>query len=219
MLFRRFAPRSTEAEHTDFKVHGYSALTPTPASTPTSTPAPAPNQVQRVHGYSALVSEHVPFAVADHEAIGVYLGRDARSSALVAVALLGSRRAAVSEAEGGAGGEGGRPGEGVRWRLRLRGAPQRLRVAVVVGDGDGDGDGATTLAARAAALVRYSGADGAAARWATEREARWREAFTPGNARYSGHLPRLLTTDDALSRTYYHGVLALRMPHRPRTPD
>ena len=177
--------------------------------------------MQRVHGYSALVSEHVRFAVADHEAIGVYLGRDARSSALVAVALLGPRRATVSEAgaEGGAEAENGRPGEGVRWRLRLRGAPQRLRVAVVVSDGDGDGAGAAALAARAAALVRYSGADGAAARWAVEREARWREAFTPGNARYSGHLPRLLTTDDDLSRTYYHGVLALRMPHRPRTLD
>ena len=49
-----------------------------------------------------------------HEALGVYLGRDARSSALVGMALLGPRRAAVSEAEGGAGGEGGKGGEGVR---------------------------------------------------------------------------------------------------------
>ena len=54
-----------------------------------------------MHGYSALLSEHVPLAkggeplagagheAIGHEALGVYLGRDARSSALVGMALLG----------------------------------------------------------------------------------------------------------------------------------
>jgi hypothetical protein len=41
------------------------------------------------------------------------------------------------------------------------------------------------------------------------REARWADAFTPGNRHFSGHLPVLTTEDVALNRNYYMGVLGL----------
>ncbi len=39
-------------------------------------------------------------------------------------------------------------------------------------------------------------------------EMRFRDAFTPGNGRYSGHLPTLTTDDPALHRVYYGSVLS-----------
>ena len=155
-----------------------------------------------IHAYhSPLPNTAVPFVVDDAEALGVYVARDSRSSARTALALLGPHRATV-------GGEGAGAGEVLRWRFKLRrGATHKLRVAIVVGDAD-DASGADgALAARAAQLARSFDAEVAA--WAAQREARWRDAFTPGNGRYSGHLPLLVTDDDALRRTYYHGALAL----------
>ena len=181
-----FAPRTTEAERADFSLSA-------------------------VHPYhSPLPSAAVPFAVDEAEALGVYVARDGRSSARAALALLGSHRATVVGGGGGEGeGEGvGAAGEVLRWRLKLRrGTTHTLRVAIVVGDADdaaGAADGA--LAARAAQLARAFDAEAAA--WAAQREARWRDAFTPGNGRYSGHLPLLVTDDEPTRRTYYHGVAA-----------
>jgi hypothetical protein len=42
----------------------------------------------------------------------------------------------------------------------------------------------------------------------TAFEARWQEMFTPGNTRFSGHLPVLDTQDAAVRSVYYHGALS-----------
>ena len=39
-------------------------------------------------------------------------------------------------------------------------------------------------------------------------EARWQQMFTPGNGRFSGHLPLLETQDAAIRSVYYHGAQA-----------
>ncbi|MFF0474011.1 hypothetical protein [Streptomyces sp. NPDC004284] len=43
---------------------------------------------------------------------------------------------------------------------------------------------------------------------------RWQDAFTPGNAHYSGSLPVLTTDDEALSRLYHMGVLSVLVNER-----
>ena len=40
-------------------------------------------------------------------------------------------------------------------------------------------------------------------------EQRWADAFTPGNAHFSGNLPVLRTSDAALARNYYMGALTM----------
>ena len=52
------------------------------------------------------------------------------------------------------------------------------------------------------------GFDAAFAASSTGFEARWREMFTPGNGRFSGHLPALETQDAAVRSVYYHGALS-----------
>jgi len=50
---------------------------------------------------------------------------------------------------------------------------------------------------------------------------RWADAFTPGNAHFSGNLPVLRTSDTALARNYYMGVqtmLALEQTQFPVSP-
>ena len=52
-------------------------------------------------------------------------------------------------------------------------------------------------------------------------EQRWADAFTPGNAHFSGNLPVLKTSDAALARNYYMGVqtmLALERTQFPVSP-
>lgn len=56
------------------------------------------------------------------------------------------------------------------------------------------------------ALVRDF--DGAAARTRDEWNAELRAAFTPGNNRFSGHLPTLVTNDDSVRRLYHSAVMS-----------
>jgi len=49
-------------------------------------------------------------------------------------------------------------------------------------------------------------------------EARWREAFTPGNRHFSGHLPTLVTSDRKLRRVYYLSLLSVLMLERTNYP-
>lgn len=56
------------------------------------------------------------------------------------------------------------------------------------------------------ALVRDF--DGAAARTRDEWNAELRAAFTPGNDRFSGHLPTLVTNDDSVRRLYHSAVMS-----------
>ncbi|HTQ12190.1 MAG TPA: hypothetical protein VMI31_19155 [Fimbriimonadaceae bacterium] len=60
--------------------------------------------------------------------------------------------------------------------------------------------------------------DGAKRDW----ESRWRDAFTPGNRRYSGNFPTLVTRDEKLARVYYLALMTMlqmertAFPHSPR---
>ncbi|MCP9493897.1 MAG: glycoside hydrolase family 92 protein [Pyrinomonadaceae bacterium MAG19_C2-C3] len=56
------------------------------------------------------------------------------------------------------------------------------------------------------ALVRDF--DGAATKVRDEWNAELRAAFTPGNNRFSGHLPTLVTNDDAVRRLYHSAVMS-----------
>lgn len=56
------------------------------------------------------------------------------------------------------------------------------------------------------ALVRDF--DGAAERTRDEWNAELRAAFTPGNDRFSGHLPTLVTNDDSVRRLYHSAVMS-----------
>lgn len=47
---------------------------------------------------------------------------------------------------------------------------------------------------------------------------RWADAFTPGNAHFSGNMPVLATTDPALARNYYMGVLTMLILERTQFP-
>ena len=49
-------------------------------------------------------------------------------------------------------------------------------------------------------------------------EGRWRDAFTPGNRHFSGHLPTLVTADRKLSRVYYLSLLSPLMLERTNFP-
>ena len=47
---------------------------------------------------------------------------------------------------------------------------------------------------------------------------RWADAFTPGNAHFSGNLPTLETDDAALRRNYYMGALTMLVLERTWLP-
>jgi len=49
-------------------------------------------------------------------------------------------------------------------------------------------------------------------------ERRWADAFTPGNAHFSGNLPVLKTGDAALPRNYYMGALTMLILERTQFP-
>ena len=49
-------------------------------------------------------------------------------------------------------------------------------------------------------------------------EQRWADAFTPGNAHFSGNLPVLETRDAALARNYYMGALTMLILERTQFP-
>jgi hypothetical protein len=49
-------------------------------------------------------------------------------------------------------------------------------------------------------------------------EQRWADAFTPGNAHFSGNLPVLKTGDAALARNYYMGALTMLALERTQFP-
>ncbi len=49
-------------------------------------------------------------------------------------------------------------------------------------------------------------------------EQRWADAFTPGNAHFSGNLPILRTNDAALRRNYYMGALTMLILERTQFP-
>ncbi len=49
-------------------------------------------------------------------------------------------------------------------------------------------------------------------------EKRWSDAFTPGNAHFSGNLPTLKTDDAALKRNYYMGALTMLVLERTQFP-
>lgn len=87
------------------------------------------------------------------------------------------------------------------WEARLApGASLTVRMTVAFGT-----DRAETLK-RAHGWLNVFEDQQEAAR--TGWETRFKDAFTPGNDRYSGHLPLLTTDDPALHRVYYGSVLS-----------
>ena len=105
-----------------------------------------------------------------------------------------------------------------------------LRVALVIGHNESD---CHARLARLAIAPSPSGKafDSSWANAASQWEARWQEAFTPGNEHYSGSLPVLSVEPDSVSveptvppafhpleRMYYMGVLTLLMCQRNNLP-
>jgi hypothetical protein len=88
------------------------------------------------------------------------------------------------------------------WEVELpAGAERRLGIVLAVGDN------AAELSAAAARLAKDFAAafEDAAAGW----QQRFDDAFTPGNSRYSGHLPALETDDPRILRLYYIAITSM----------
>ncbi len=100
------------------------------------------------------------------------------------------------------------------WRLLLKpGGVARLDLGMAHADAAEDkskGAARAQQAARAWAQGFDRVWDEAKARWAK----RWQQAFTPGNAHFSGHLPVLVTSDEKLREVYYRSILTLLALHR-----
>ena len=100
------------------------------------------------------------------------------------------------------------------WRLLLKpGGVARLDLGMAHADAAEDkskGAAQAAKAARAWAQGFDRVWDEAKARWAK----RWQQAFTPGNAHFSGHLPVLVTSDEKLRDVYYRSILTLLALHR-----
>lgn len=100
------------------------------------------------------------------------------------------------------------------WRLLLKpGGVARLDLGMAHADAAEDkskGAAQAAQAARAWAQGFDRVWDEAKARWAK----RWQQAFTPGNAHFSGHLPVLVTSDEKLRDVYYRSILTLLALHR-----
>jgi hypothetical protein len=56
--------------------------------------------------------------------------------------------------------------------------------------------------------------DGAKSGW----QRRWKDAFTPGNHRYSGNFPTLVTTNEKLKRVYYMALMTMLQMERTNFP-
>jgi hypothetical protein len=82
------------------------------------------------------------------------------------------------------------------------------------------GDEAQAQAAQTDARVTAwaAGFDATMAECKQVWEKRWADAFTPGNAHFSGNLPVLHTSDAALARNYYMGALTMLILERTQFP-
>ena len=102
------------------------------------------------------------------------------------------------------------------WSVKLPAAGQMV-LGFVAGDDREEQAGATN-----AKVVSWAaGFDAAMEQCKQVWERRWTDAFTPGNAHFSGNLPVLKTGDAALARNYYMGVqtiLALERTQFPVSP-
>ena len=86
------------------------------------------------------------------------------------------------------------------WELSVEpGSTVSLGIALAIGDDAGEVERRVRRTASAFAERFAAIAD----RW----RSLWVDAFTPGNASFSGHLPVLVTSDAELARTYYLGAL------------
>ncbi|HVL81355.1 MAG TPA: hypothetical protein VM840_07180 [Actinomycetota bacterium] len=90
----------------------------------------------------------------------------------------------------------------IAWDVELApGAHRELVFAVALGDG--------LDAAIAHFEASVSDFDALAAQTRREWDAELEAAFTPGNDRFSGHLPRLVTTDESLRRLYHTALITV----------
>ena len=101
------------------------------------------------------------------------------------------------------------------WKITVNPGEERaVNFVMAVGNGD---DEALTLA-RKWTTEFESTFEAARTQW----EKRYTEAFVPGNGYYSGNLPVLMTSDEAMRRVYYMGVvsrlqlLRTNLPVQPR---
>lgn len=98
------------------------------------------------------------------------------------------------------------------WSQRLEpGASAVLRFVAAHGEKGAPADEAASARLAIDLARRFDIAwDEAKTGWQT----RWAQAFTPGNAHFSGNLPELQTDDAALREIYYRSVLTLLALHR-----
>ena len=99
------------------------------------------------------------------------------------------------------------------WRVELP-PSGTATLGFVAGDGAQSAD-AETAARVAAWAARF---EAAMAMCKQVWEQRWADAFTPGNAHFSGSLPVLDAADAALARNYYMGVLTMLILERTQFP-
>lgn len=121
----------------------------------------------------------------------IFLVRHTKSSARVAFAFVqGPDRLEIE-------GNHGR----VTWKVPVN--PSRDRtIEFVMAAGDGDGE--ASHLANQWALEFEKTFDSAKTLW----EKRFADTFVPGNAYFSGHLPILITPDEAIRRIYYMSILS-----------
>lgn len=83
------------------------------------------------------------------------------------------------------------------------GREAKLQLVVVFGDD------LPSLRQKLAGLLNKEDFDAATNQSDRAFEQRWRDAFTPNNTHFSGHLPTLHTEDAQIARTYYVSALTL----------
>jgi hypothetical protein len=148
----------------------------------------------------------------------------AAQSAFACVSGGGSSRRPAGAAQWSAGPSGGK----VRLSVAVGGdggsqaatsSPTILRFVLVVGNSSWP---ATTGSGGVVAVLRQlSTLRGWTTAWAeaeTKWSERWRQAFTPNNAHYSGHLPTLRTPSASFSRIYYNSLLTVVSLERTNLP-
>ena len=106
-------------------------------------------------------------------------------------------------------------GEAVVWHWKLE---LPAGASTVVGFAVGDDDNANLADTRQKAAKWAGHLDAQMADFQAVWEERWSDAFTPGNAHFSGNLPTLKTDDAALKRNYYMGALTMLVLERTQFP-
>ena len=106
-------------------------------------------------------------------------------------------------------------GNDVVWQWKLTLAPgASTNLGYVAGDGSHDQTAATQKNVSGWADRLKAEMDAFEAVW----KQRWADAFTPGNAHFSGNLPVLNTDDASLRRNYYMGALTMLDLERTQFP-